>query len=218
VESIGCTISANKLWYLLVFRYDCRIHLRLHTEAHTINVLKKSESPKNPAMPGDQRKGDDDPHHKSNNKRASKETKNSKRPVKQECADQQRAGHAPLDASAVQNPAGRSGDDTGARPCGDKNGCKASPANTRDYTRGVLVWHRIKGFPWWPGIVVNESDVPITQRKVGVGQVESIPRLALGHYDFLYFLFMAYDSKCIQPLDHTHRDLLNNTMNCGCSP
>jgi len=53
-----------------------------------------------------QRKGDGDLHHKSNKKRAAKETKNSKRPVKQECADQQRAGHASLDASAVQNPAG----------------------------------------------------------------------------------------------------------------
>ncbi len=130
---------------------------------------------KNPAMPGDQRKGDDDPHHKSNNKRAAKETKKSKRPVKQECADQQQVGQAPHDASAVQNPAGRNSDDTGVRSCGDKNGCKTSPASKHDYTRGVLVWHRIKGFPWWPGIVVDETDVPANQKKVGVGQ-ESIPR------------------------------------------
>ncbi len=123
-------------------------------------------------MPGDHRKGDGELHHKSNNKRAAKETKNSKRPVKQECADQQRAGHAPLDASAVKNPAGRAADETGARLCGDKkeNGGKASPTSKRDYNRGVLVWHRIKGFPWWPGIVVDENDVPINQKKVGVGQ------------------------------------------------
>ncbi len=127
-------------------------------------------------MPGDQNKGDDDPRHKSNNKRASKETKKSKRPVKQECADQQRAGHATLEASAEQNPSNRTAGDAGGRHGGDKNGCKASPASKRDYKRGVLVWHRIKGFPWWPGIVVDESDVPINQRKVGVRHVKSISR------------------------------------------
>jgi hypothetical protein len=32
--------------------------------------------------------------------------------------------------------------------------------------RGSLVWVHIKGFPWWPGIVVKESDVPDDKKKV----------------------------------------------------
>jgi hypothetical protein len=115
-------------------------------------------------MPG---KGDDDPPNKPNNKKGAKETKNSKRSVKQECADHQRAGHTTLYDSAEQNPANRIADDEGVRHCGDKNGCKASQASKQEYKQGVLVWHRIKGFPWWPGIVVDESDVPIHQKKVG---------------------------------------------------
>ena len=36
----------------------------------------------------------------------------------------------------------------------------------RRFERGKLVWVRIKGFPWWPGITVNESDVPEKLKKV----------------------------------------------------
>ena len=140
-------------------------------------------------MPGDQGTCDDDPPHKSNNRRSAKSTKNSKRPVKQECADKQCAGHAHLDDSAEQNPASRTADEGAVGHCGDQNGCKANPTSKPDYARGVLVWHRIKGFPWWPGIVVNESDVPIQLRKVCLGQVESISRaryLAMtSPFDFL---------------------------------
>ena len=34
------------------------------------------------------------------------------------------------------------------------------------FERGTLVWVRIKGFPWWPGIFVHESDVPEKLKKV----------------------------------------------------
>jgi hypothetical protein len=35
------------------------------------------------------------------------------------------------------------------------------------FKRGSLVWVHIKGFPWWPGIIVKESDVPDDKKKVG---------------------------------------------------
>jgi hypothetical protein len=34
------------------------------------------------------------------------------------------------------------------------------------FKRGSLVWVHIKGFPWWPGIIVKESDVPDDKKKV----------------------------------------------------
>ncbi len=36
------------------------------------------------------------------------------------------------------------------------------------FERGELVWVRIKGFPWWPGITVDETDVPEKLRKVWI--------------------------------------------------
>ena len=36
------------------------------------------------------------------------------------------------------------------------------------FERGKLVWVRIKGFPWWPGIRVDEADVPEKLRKVWI--------------------------------------------------
>ena len=42
------------------------------------------------------------------------------------------------------------------------------------FKRGSLVWVHIKGFPWWPGIIVKESDVPDDKKKVGQFSRENI--------------------------------------------
>jgi hypothetical protein len=44
-----------------------------------------------------------------------------------------------------------------------------------EFERGTLVWVRIKGFPWWPGIIVSETDVPEKQRKVWACTVLFLP-------------------------------------------
>ncbi len=47
-----------------------------------------------------------------------------------------------------------------------KASCSTSDLKANEFERGSLVWVRIKGFPWWPGIIVSESDVPEKQKKV----------------------------------------------------
>lgn len=27
------------------------------------------------------------------------------------------------------------------------------------YTKGEVVWAKIKGFPWWPGVVISLSNI-----------------------------------------------------------
>ncbi len=35
------------------------------------------------------------------------------------------------------------------------------------FVRGELVWVRVQGYPWWPGLVVTAADVPHETRTVG---------------------------------------------------
>ena len=111
---------------------------------------------------GDQNVADDDPRVKSN-KRGNKETKNSKVQIKQEHTREQNEGNTHSDSVQSDSPANRV-PDVGVQSKADKS--KGTAKNKQEFKYGCLVWHRIKGFPWWPGIVVNESDVAESQRKV----------------------------------------------------
>ena len=37
---------------------------------------------------------------------------------------------------------------------------------SKDYAKGDLVWLRIKGYPMWPCLVAQPSDIPRNNRKV----------------------------------------------------
>ena len=39
---------------------------------------------------------------------------------------------------------------------------------SKEYTKGDLLWLRIKGYPWWPCVVIQLSDVPRHVRKVRI--------------------------------------------------
>jgi hypothetical protein len=87
----------------------------------------------------------------STSSKGGKGGKSSKRQIKLEgTGDEGRQNHSKL----VGNSA-------------EKNGFKGKATKFSGYKRGVLVWFRMKGFPWWPGIVANESDIPLSQKKVG---------------------------------------------------
>ena len=58
---------------------------------------------------------------------------------------------------AEEADAGDGGKDAGED---ESNGASSSESSEISYSRGDLIWVRIKGFPWWPAVVVNESDVP----------------------------------------------------------
>jgi hypothetical protein len=59
---------------------------------------------------------------------------------------------------------------------GNSRNCDAAQSKTSsensmaslptEYENGAIVWVRIKGHPWWPGIVIAISDVPWGNRKV----------------------------------------------------
>ena len=46
----------------------------------------------------------------------------------------------------------------------DKKGTEKDSSSS--FKRGSLVWVHIKGFPWWPGMIVKEADVPDDKKKV----------------------------------------------------
>jgi hypothetical protein len=106
-------------------------------------------------------KVDVDPRVKSNKKGG----KESKSKIKQESADDNANGEKHTECAVEQSPAERPG--TALQSKADKNGYKGNPGKCKqECTVGSLVWIRIKGFPWWPGLVVDESDVPENLKKV----------------------------------------------------
>ena len=66
-------------------------------------------------------------------------------------------------ADGASMPAARQGDN--GKKTEDISDNVSDPANT-DFERGAVVWVRIKGHPWWPGIVLMIADVPRSNRKV----------------------------------------------------
>ena len=45
----------------------------------------------------------------------------------------------------------------------DKKGTERDSSSS--FKRGSLVWVHIKGFPWWPGMIVKEADVPDDKKR-----------------------------------------------------
>jgi DNA mismatch repair ATPase MutL len=47
-----------------------------------------------------------------------------------------------------------------------KSHSSSTEKESNSFKRGSLVWVHIKGFPWWPGLVVKEADIPDDKKKV----------------------------------------------------
>ena len=107
----------------------------------------------------------DDDHLLKSNKRG-KETKKSKGPIKQASLEDASSAENQAEHKLEQNLHSIEGHEPALQTKPDKNNFKGNTKCHQEYTRGCLVWHRIKGFPWWPGLVVNESDVPENLKKV----------------------------------------------------
>ena len=59
----------------------------------------------------------------------------------------------------------------------EKKSSSAEKDSGSAFKRGSLVWVHIKGFPWWPGLVVKESDVPDDKKKVQMSLILSFFQL-----------------------------------------
>jgi hypothetical protein len=121
----------------------------------------------------DQNDVEDDRRLKSNKR--GKELNNSRAQIKQEIGDTEQTSksahsdRAPNDCPASRVP------DAGVQNRAEKAGASGGKMNAKlkqEFKNGNLVWHRIKGFPWWPGLVVDESDLPENIKKVNFAPFE----------------------------------------------
>ena len=75
--------------------------------------------------------------------------------------------------------------------------CPDSPlerySGPRDFATGQLVWGQIRGFPSWPGKLVNEEDVTVkSNHKTEMGKVW--PALTRGQH---YCISKSFSLKCV---------------------
>ncbi|KAI9146028.1 hypothetical protein BKA69DRAFT_1121205 [Paraphysoderma sedebokerense] len=67
-----------------------------------------------------------------------------------------------------------------------KKSKKSVSAPERSYAPGDYVWVRMKGYPTWPGRVLQESEVPARIPKQAQSKVQKYPILFFGTHDYGY--------------------------------
>ncbi|KAI8614738.1 hypothetical protein BC830DRAFT_1126044 [Chytriomyces sp. MP71] len=68
---------------------------------------------------------------------------------------------------------------SGVSASGSKPGAATAPAVDAKFASGAIVWAKVKGYPWWPGRIEDEQNLPnnIIQIK---------PKVATGHFPILF--------------------------------
>lgn len=115
-------------------------------------------------------------------------------------ADSPEDGHCNGASVKYEDLLEQDGDCNGVSVKQDPDDCKGSPGDSsiearrgdsdkdtkvsensegKEYSRGDLVWLRIRGHPWWPCVVVNILDVPRQNRKVRTCRGSDLKHLCL---------------------------------------